>query len=116
MNRDEILAADDMQIQTVVIPEWGGPVYMRTLSGAAARHVQKIASDSVEGTADEIDVAVALLVRCICAGPDDGTLVFTPEDGPAVAEKSVAVINRLSKIAMRQNHMDADSQEATAEN
>ena len=33
LSKDAILAADDLPRETVHVPEWGGDVYVRTMSG-----------------------------------------------------------------------------------
>nr|NDG08537.1 hypothetical protein [Oxalobacteraceae bacterium] len=33
LSKDAILAADDLPRETVIIPEWGGEVLVRTMSG-----------------------------------------------------------------------------------
>ena len=34
LSRDDILNADDLTIETVAVPEWGGEVNVKTLTGA----------------------------------------------------------------------------------
>ena len=34
LTRNEILAVDDLQTQKVDVPEWGGSVYVRGLTGS----------------------------------------------------------------------------------
>ena len=33
LTKEAILAADDLPRETVLVPEWGGDVYVRTMSG-----------------------------------------------------------------------------------
>jgi hypothetical protein len=34
LSRDDILNADDLTIETIAVPEWGGEVNVKTLTGA----------------------------------------------------------------------------------
>ncbi len=53
LTKEAILAADDLPRETVLMPEWGGDVYVRTMSGTDrdAFESSLIARDGAKGMA-----------------------------------------------------------------
>lgn len=100
LTKDAILAAKDLQIETVDVPEWGGKVHIRPFNGAerdtleaAAKHAQ----DDMRG------FRARIVAASICN--DAGELLFEIKDIPALNNKSAAALNRVCDAALRLNHM-----------
>lgn len=116
LDRDAILAADDLKLEEVEVPEWGGCVYVRTLPGAERDEFDQAIYDA-RGKGDAVDVRgvkVRLLVAALCDA--DGLPVFGPEDAEALNAKSSRVLDRLFDVAQTLNGLTADDVEELAKN
>jgi hypothetical protein len=85
-----------------IVPEWGGPVYLRLLT--AAEHL------SLSFQADAGEYFVEVLCRCICK--EDGKPA--PEIVQAIREADAAerhVVTRLAEIAAKINGLLKSSKE-----
>lgn len=106
LTRDEILAAEDRQVEEVSAPEWGGIVRVQAISAMDRdRYEQR-----VSGMKDWGGIRATLCVQCIV--DDEGNRIFTDDDIEALSQKSGAVIDRVFEVARRLNGMtDEDIQE-----
>lgn len=96
LDKNSILAANDLKRETVPCPEWGGDVIIQEI-GAIARDRLWPALLDANGKNDPINVAGKVLVRCIV--DDAGERIFTDEDAELLGKRSPAVINRLFRVA-----------------
>lgn len=94
LTREQILAADDLEIVELEVPEWGGTVRLRELDAYTAQKLFK----ELEG-ADEMQVQVLMCAACIVG--DDDQALFTAEDVAALQKKSALVISRIAAEAMK---------------
>lgn len=101
LNRDTILAAKDIHIELLHVPEWSGDVYIKTLSGAER---DKLESEIIEFGAngqpkkmrmDKIRSLICALAIC----DENGERLFGDKDIDALAEKSAAALDRVSAKA-----------------
>lgn len=107
LNRDQILGADDLQGETVDVPEWGGKVRLRVLSLEERLEFE----DAQTGTATASDDVMAHMVARSIVGPGDEPL-FKASDIPALKRKSSAVVSRLFERLLHLNGMtDSDIEE-----
>ena len=104
LSASEILAAQDIETVDVDVPEWGGTVRLRAMSGEeAAKFV-----DSLGGKTSTSAVKVVML----CAINEKGDPLFSEEQLELLKKKSLRAILRLQKEVLRINGM---SEEAAAE-
>jgi hypothetical protein len=108
LTADQILAADDMGLKQVAVPEWGGDVYIRVMSvGERDEYERMWIGQRDKGIAN---FRTQYLARVLC--DDAGKLLFTRDKIDALAAKSGAVCGRLFDEAMKHNKMtEADVQE-----
>lgn len=92
LSRDDILAADDRVVESVEVPEWGGTVYVRSLTREEIR--------PFTDAGDEMAVGMLVSVT-VC--DEDGRPLFTDDDVPALEKKSVRALNRVLEKAMEVN-------------
>ncbi len=98
--RDDILGADDIESETIVVPEWRNrKIELRspTLRDRLAMFAE--ATDD-EGQVNR-DVMFPLLIVSAAHDPETGEMIFTAADVDALTEKSAPVIERVATIAMR---------------
>lgn len=94
LTRDAILRAR-LRIETVDIPEWGGPLAVRVMTGEERdAYIEARAKAADEKSSV---VAAGLIVASAC--DEDGTLLFTADDIPSLTKLStVALTQALTKI------------------
>lgn len=112
LSKDDILKADDIKAETVGVPEWGGEVLVRPLSGRerdqyeADSYVQRNGQMEV----DPRNARARLVVMCVVDG--DGKPLFTRDDVAALGEKSAAALDRIFTAAARLSGLsEADQKE-----
>ena len=114
LSREQILAAQDMTRVEVAVPEWGGSVFVRTMSGTDRDAFERFASDQVkEGNAGK---GLRAYMVSLCAVDDSGAHLFTADDVAALTEKNGAALERIATAAMTLNKLLPDSVEAAAKN
>ena len=86
---DQIKTADDIKQNIVEIPEWGGDVKIKCMSGRLRNNLeQKVASNAPHG-----DIKMLVITSC-CLG-EDGNPLFTPADKKWLVEKASSPIETL---------------------
>jgi hypothetical protein len=105
LNKDLILAADDLQTVDVDVPEWGGSVRLRTLTGGER---DKFESDMIDqrGKSNKMNL-VNLRARLValCAIDEGGKRMFGDNEVTKLGAKSAAVLDRLFQAAQELNGM-----------
>lgn len=101
LTREQILAAMDLKIESVDVPEWGGTVYVRNMTGRARDQFEssryKLIGEKIEILHQ--NTRAALLAASLC--DSKGTLMFSEKDVEALGEKNGAVLDRLFDVAQR---------------
>jgi hypothetical protein len=98
LNRDSILNAKDLKTEDLEVPEWGGTIRIRTMTGHARQEYYKTTAGK-DGTPK--NVMEALIVAC--AIDEKGEPLFTSADLHALAQKSSLAINRVFEKAAELN-------------
>jgi hypothetical protein len=112
LTRDEILQAADIQYEDVDVPEWGGTVRVRSLTGAER--------DALEGSIAELEgleiyknFRARLVTRAVV--DETGKRLFSDKDIERLGEKSGAALDRVFSVAQRLSGLTkADIEELTA--
>ena len=94
LDRAAILAADDMRRERLAVPDWGGDVFVRTLTGKERERLEnawRAASGAGENARASL-LAVALV-------DEAGKRLFTDADIEALADKAAPVLDRLFDVA-----------------
>ena len=105
-----ILACDDLDSETVDVPEWGVTLKLVTPTGAERATIAS-AFSGVDEDDDEGRLALmypALLAMC-AHDPESGERVFTSDQIGALAAKNGAAVWRLGEICQRLAGMGADA-------
>ena len=97
----EILAADDLGLKKVHVPEWGGDVYIRVMSVGERDTYERMWIGKRESGIDNF--RTQYLARVLC--DEQGKLLFSRDQIDALAAKSGAVMGNLFDVAMKHNRM-----------
>jgi len=101
LTRDQILAAQDLSRELVEVPEWGGSVWVRALTGGE-RDDFEASCLTTKGKSSELNyrnMRAKLVVRT--AVTEAGERVFTDADVEALTQKSASALDRLFSVASR---------------
>ncbi len=108
LTRKEILEAQDFRLEPVDVPEWGGVVYVKTMSGEERdRFEDEVVKrrDEKTGMPTSI-VGLKVLVVSLTACDAEGKRLFGGEgDEAKLAAKSAAAIDRLFAKSQELSHL-----------
>jgi len=101
LNRDDILAVDDIQIELTEVPEWFGAVYVKGMTGAERDRFESgiISISDKDSKVDMRDIRAKLCSETIC--DESGKKQFTLSDVKALSQKSAAGLQRVFEVAQR---------------
>ena len=105
LDSKSIIAANDARLEKVRVPEWGGDVYLRVISGTDRDRFEEAYADQKMKA-----FRIRFLLLTIC--DEAGERLFKDEQADALGKKSSVVINRLFESAWKLN---AFTQEAIDE-
>lgn len=108
LSRDQIFAARDFVLEPLEVPEWGGTVFIRTMS--VAHQEAYMAELAKRQGGKEFTGLQCLLARYTVCG-EDGALLFSDDDLPALNDRGFAAVSRVCDVAMRLNVMSKDAME-----
>lgn len=102
LTKDIICGKQDLEIEKVEVPEWGGDVFIRTLT-AAERDQFDTSVYRQEGIKNYDNLRARYLCLCLC--DEHGVRIFDDRDAEKLGTKSGKVMDRLFGIAQRINGM-----------
>ena len=109
LTRDEILKIDDLKREAVDIPEWGGSIYVRELTGAERSELfalwKQDESDEKQ-VQDSFAITVATVRLTACA--EDGKPLFNADDILRIRNLNAKVLDKIYKEAAKINGFGAD--------
>ena len=116
LNADSILHADDFVYADVEVPEWGGTVRIRSLSGAQRVTLKK----AIDAGQDDIDKTLCVM----CIVDEDGNRILHRNQIGELSKKSTKAITRIAIKALEISGMrdpgkavkDAEKNSAGTEN
>jgi len=112
LSRDDILKAADNEPEEVDVPEWGGSVLVRGMTGRERDAFEVSMLTPGRGGRRQLDpanVRAKLVARCVV--DDDGNRLFTDADVAELGGKSAAAVDRVYAVAARLSGMGSDDQE-----
>ena len=112
LDRDGILASSDGKVEPLEIPEWGGTVYIRTITGGERDGVEHaLTVDPVTGNRRQNFRAYFVMLVCC---DESGKRMFNMHDIPALSKKNGAAIERILDAGLKLNKFaDKDVEEMT---
>ena len=114
LTKDAILKADDLKKELVSVPEWGGDVYVRGMSGVDRDRFEILllqTSKDKKFTTENFRAKLASMSIC----DERGKLLFTEKDVLELANKSASALQRIFVVAQRLSGMGQTNIEELAE-
>jgi hypothetical protein len=117
LTRDQILEVADLRSEAVDVPEWGGSVLVRTMTGfdrdAFESSMMTVASDGSRKP-DMTNLRAKLVALTLV--DEANSRLFDVADIPRLALKSAAALERVFDVAQRINGIGAVAQDAAVKN
>ena len=115
LTRAGILAYSDIAQEVVEVPEWGGFLYVRGLTGTERDSFeQSIMNSTAKGKERKIEnLRAQLVVRAACN--EDGTPIFNAGDVKNLGNKSAAALDRVYGAAAKLSGLSAEDAEELVE-
>jgi len=98
LTKQDIFAANDIHTERVNVPEWGGDVFVRTMSGTERDQLE--ASIIIEEDKRDLRNLRAKIVA-LSVVDEKGKRVFLFEDVLALGTKSARALDRIFAVAQR---------------
>jgi hypothetical protein len=117
LSRDQILEASDLRSQLAEVPEWGGAVLVRTMTGADRDAFENsMVSVKPDGTREQNLTNFRTKLVALTVVDDAGNLLFSADDLARLAAKSALAIDRVFVVAQSINGLGAQAVETAAKN
>lgn len=116
LTKAEILGADDLGREQVDVPEWGGHLWVRTLSGEERESFETSMMTIDKKGKRELrirNMRSGLVARAACT--EDGVRIFTDDDIRALSGKSAAALERVYVVAARLSGLSPEDEEKLVE-
>jgi hypothetical protein len=100
---EQIRAAEDILEEDVEVPEWGGKLRVRGMTGKQ-RDAWETTIVQVRGNNRSLNLAnlrARLVARSCVKGPGSHELLFTPADVEMLGNKSAAALERVFDVSRR---------------
>ena len=107
LSKDAILAADDLPRETVNVPEWGGEVLVRTMSGTD-RDAFEASLLEKDGRMENVRARLVALTLC----DSQGDRLFDDSEIAALGRKSACALDRVFSVAQRLNGIGVEQVDA----
>ena len=116
LGRDAILGAEDLVTEQVEVPEWGGIVYLRTMTGAErdAWEERQLVGRGRSRRVNLENIRASLVAQVVMDA--EGNRLFARADIPALGAKSARALDRIFAAAQRLNGLTAEDIEELAGN
>jgi len=114
LNRDQILAADDLSREVVAVPEWGGEVVVVGCMAAERDRYEMMWANWSQKDVAVSDIRGWLVCRCL--RDEDGKRMFSDKDTRALGAKSAKVVDRLWDVARRLSGLSDEDVEELEKN
>lgn len=102
LTAEEIFAADDIEVALVEVPEWGGAVLLRAMSGEEAGKFVEALKDDTHKTTQAIKIVA------LCAVDEKGAPLFSEHQVGRLAKKSLRALMRLQTKAIEINGLSTE--------
>lgn len=113
LTREAILQAQDLKHEDVDVPEWGGRVRVRMMTGAE-RDALGAALVTPNKTLDMTQYRIRLLAACLV--DEQGAPIFAADELHMLGRKSGVALDRVYRVAERLNDVSAGAVEASEGN
>lgn len=112
LSADQIFGVDDRLTEDVRVPEWGGTVRLRGLSGAERDEFESSITKVVKGKEVQDTRNIRARLIALSAIKEDGTPLFAQNQVAALGRRSSIALSRLFDVACRLSGISSEDAEA----
>lgn len=115
LGREDILKADDIVTEPVEVPEWGGTVLVKGMTG---KERDIFDAGWIKDTGDSRKVNITNFRARLCAATvvdEAGKTIFTPKDVSDLAKKSATALQKVFDVAVELCGLSEDDVEELVE-
>ena len=113
LTKEQILNSQDLTKEKIEVPEWGGVIFVRTMTGAERDSFEQgIVND--DRTANLSNIRAKLCALTVI--DEEGKRIFTDDDVKGIGEKSSLVLDRVFQVAQKLNGISPADVEDLAKN
>ena len=116
LTREQILSAPDLQYEIVSVPEWGGEVRVRGLTGAERDAYEKSLIEQRGNRAIYNPVNARARLVALCVVDEHGKRLFSDADVEAPGRKHAVALTRVWEVARRLSGLTAEAVEELEKN
>ena len=113
LSKEAILSASDVTTETVPVPEWGGEVLVKVMTGTERDEWEAAIVES-DGKVSRKNIRAKLVAQCIV--DEQGNRLFTQDDVAALGKKSGSSLDRVYSVAARLNKLTGKDVDELAKN
>lgn len=114
LTREQVLSAQDCgKFDSVSVPEWGGELRLRVITGAERYRFDEYRAAKFQGGNDPGPMAFLV---ALCACDEAGKPLFRPDDIKSLGEKSDAALRRAFDAACKLNGIGLQAVEDAEKN
>lgn len=118
LSKQAILQAQDVVKEQIEVPEWGGSVFVRSITAAERGQIEAAAARFKENKGKDDSFArnftVKFAAMAIC--DEKGDRMFADADLAQLALKNAAVISRIAEVAQRLSGFSKNDMEELEKN
>lgn len=117
LSKDQILEANDLQSEAVQVPEWGGAVLVRSMTGADRDAFEaSMITVGADGTRRPNMTNMRAKLVALTVVDEAGARVFDMSDVDRLALKSATALERVFTTAQRLNGLGAAAEADAVKN
>lgn len=95
LNKADILAADDLPVAAVPVPEWGGSVHVRALTGTERDQFEEWVAGRKPGDERPSSKAVRGRLASLVICDEKGRRLFTDDESGMLGDKAGKALDRV---------------------
>lgn len=116
LTKEAILNAKDIGVREVEVPEWGGVVLVRGMTGRERQEYEEFLSKGKRGKQEITPRFAVEKIVATCTVDQDGNRLFTDEELALLSNKSIKALMRIATVAMELSGLTKEDMEEMVEN
>lgn len=113
LTKNDIINAKDLEIERVVVKEWGGAVAVRGMTAKERDDFEHEMFNQIENKSTK---TVRAKLVCRCCVDENGDRIFKDEDYIMLEKKNGRVVDKIFKVAQRLSGLTGKEVEDLAKN
>jgi len=116
LTREQILECNDLPSAVVKVPEWGGEVLVRGLTGAQRDWLEASMFTGKRGNREANMENFRAKIVCLSVSDENGNPIFTEKDVAALSKKSALALQRVFNVALKLSGLTQEEAEQLTKN